>query len=72
MRAMRRYAHIHRAMDQVLTCPGMSMTVWHEHRRILEQMIRADADEAGELMRRHLIDACERVLKPEAANSRAD
>jgi DNA-binding GntR family transcriptional regulator len=73
LETMRLYwRHIRRAMGRVLTCPGMSIKVWHEHRRILEQMIRGDADEAGELMRRHLIDACERVLKLEAANSRTD
>jgi DNA-binding GntR family transcriptional regulator len=73
LETMRLYwRHIQRAMGQVLTCPGMSISVWQEHRRILEQMIRGDADEAGELMRRHLIDACERVRKAEAAYSRVD
>ena len=43
------------------------MTAWQKHRRILEHMMRGEVDEAGELMRRHLVDACERVLKPEAA-----
>jgi len=68
LETMRLYwRHIQRAMGQVLACPGMSMTVWQEHRRILEHMIRGEADEAGELMRWHLVDACARVLKPEAA-----
>ena len=71
LETMRLYwRHIRRAMGLVLSCPGMPISVWQEHRRILEHMIRGDADEASEVMRLHLIDACERVLKPEITSNR--
>jgi DNA-binding GntR family transcriptional regulator len=57
------WRHLRRAMGEVLRYPGMSISVWQEHGRILEAMIRGDADGAAELMRRHLIDAYERVRK---------
>lgn len=53
--------HLRRAMGQVLRYPGMSVGVWTEHDRILETMVRGDADGAAELMRRHLVEAYERV-----------
>ena len=53
--------HLRRAMGQVLLYPGMSISVWQEHDRILEAMVRADPDSATELMRRHVVDAFERV-----------
>ncbi len=55
--------HLRRAMGRVLRYPGMSISVWQEHDRILEAMIRADPDNAAELMRRHIVDAFERVRK---------
>ncbi len=58
------WRHLRRAMGQVLRYPGMSISVWQEHGRILEAMIRGDAEGAAELMRRHLIEAYERVEKP--------
>ena len=57
------WRHLRRAMGQVHLYPGMSISVWQEHGRILESMIRGDADGAAELMRRHIIDAYERVGK---------
>lgn len=57
------WRHLRRAMGEVLRYPGMSISVWQEHNRILEAMIRGDADGAAELMRRHLIEAYERVRK---------
>lgn len=62
------WRHLRRAMGQVLSYPGMSISVWQEHSRILERMIRGDADAGAELMRRHLIDAYERVRKPPTAD----
>jgi len=56
------WRNLRRAMEQVLLCPG-SISVWREHDQILEGMIRGDADGAAELMRRHLIEAYERVAK---------
>ncbi len=53
--------HLRRSMDQVLRFPGMSMSVWQEHNRILESMIAGDAEGAAEAMRRHLVQAYERV-----------
>lgn len=50
-------------MGEVLRHPGMSISVWKEHGRILEEMIRGDGDAAAELMRRHLVEAYERVGK---------
>ena len=58
--------HLRRAMGRVLRYPGMSVGVWVEHDRILETMVRGDAEEAADLMRRHLIEAYERVGKDEA------
>ncbi|MGA2793406.1 MAG: GntR family transcriptional regulator [Roseiarcus sp.] len=63
------WRHLRRAMEQVLRYPGMSISVWREHDRILEEMIRGDADRAAELMRRHLIEAYERVGKTDEAAS---
>jgi DNA-binding GntR family transcriptional regulator len=57
------WRHLRRAMGEVLRYPGMSIGVWQEHGRILESMIRGDADGAAELMRRHLVEAYERVGK---------
>jgi DNA-binding GntR family transcriptional regulator len=53
--------HLRRAMGQVLRYPGMSISVWQEHDRILEAMVRADPANAAELMRRHVVEAFERV-----------
>lgn len=53
--------HLRRAMGQVLRHPGMSITVWQEHDQILTAMIRGDANDAAELMRRHIVDAFTRV-----------
>ena len=58
------WRHLRRTMGQVLRYPGMSISVWQEHGRILEGMIRGDADGAAELMRRHLVEAYERVREP--------
>ena len=35
--------------------------VWNEHASILEAMAEGDAETAAELMRRHLVDAQDRV-----------
>ncbi|MEI9406424.1 GntR family transcriptional regulator [Mesorhizobium argentiipisi] len=61
--------HLRRAMGQVLRYPGMSISVWQEHDRILEAMIRTDADGAAELMRRHVVDAYERVRSDGQSNA---
>lgn len=61
--------HLRRAMGQVLRHPGMSISVWQEHDRILEAMIRGDADGAAELMRRHVVDAFERVRNAQEAST---
>jgi len=58
------WRHLRRAMGQVLSYPGMSISVWQEHSRILERMIKGDGDAGAELMHRHLRDAYERVRKP--------
>ncbi|MEI9899433.1 MAG: GntR family transcriptional regulator [Hyphomicrobium sp.] len=53
--------HLRRAMGQVLRA-GTQMGVWNEHGRILEAMIRGDAEAAAETMRRHCSmpkNACE-------------
>ena len=55
------WLHLRRAMGQVLRYPGMSISVWQEHSRILERMITGDAEGAADLMRRHVVDAFERV-----------
>lgn len=55
------WRHLRRAMGKVLRHPGMSVSVWKEHGRILDSMIRGDADGAAELMRKHLVEAYDRV-----------
>lgn len=55
------WLHLRRAMGHVLRYPGMSISVWQEHSRILERMIFGDAASAAELMRRHVVEAYERV-----------
>ncbi|GJE61503.1 GntR family transcriptional regulator [Methylobacterium trifolii] len=55
------WLHLRRAMGKVLRYPGMSIAVWQEHSRILERMIFGDAAGAADLMRRHVVDAFERV-----------
>ena len=62
------WLHLRRAMGQVLRYPGMSISVWQEHSRILERMIYGDATGATDLMRRHVVDAYERVrIEPGAS-----
>jgi DNA-binding GntR family transcriptional regulator len=68
------WQHLRRFMGQVLRYPGMTLSVWQEHSRILQKMIRGDADGAAELMRRHLIEAYQRVghgKRPPAAASQS-
>lgn len=57
------WLHLRRAMGQVLRYPGMSIGVWQEHGRLLERMIAGDAEGAADLMRRHILDAYERVRR---------
>ncbi|RTL50665.1 MAG: GntR family transcriptional regulator [Bradyrhizobiaceae bacterium] len=57
------WRHLRRSMGEVLRHPGMTISVWQEHSRILECMIRGDSDGAAELMRRHLVEAHDRVWK---------
>jgi DNA-binding GntR family transcriptional regulator len=63
------WRHLRRSMVEVLRHPGMSISAWQEHGRILEGMIRGDAEDAAELMRRHLVDAYDRVSKLDAGSS---
>lgn len=58
------WRHLRRAMGTVLRAPGMSIAVWQEHDRIFETMVRGDAEAAAEEMRRHLLDAYQRVTRP--------
>lgn len=52
--------HLRRAMGQVLRfVPAAG--VWNEHAAILEAMAEGDADSAADMMRRHLLDAHDRV-----------
>jgi len=55
------WRHLRRAMGKVLRHPGMSVSVWKEHGRILDSMIRGDTEGAAELMRKHLVEAYDRV-----------
>lgn len=51
------WRHLRRAMGEVLQYPGMSISVWQEHHRILEEMIRGDGAAAAQLMLRHIVDS---------------
>jgi DNA-binding GntR family transcriptional regulator len=55
--------HLRRAMSQVLRSPSAQLAVWNEHSNILDNMIKGHADKAAEAMRRHLVDANERIRK---------
>lgn len=65
------WRHLRRAMGKVLRHPGMSTSVWKEHSRILEGMIHGDAEGAAELMRRHLVEAYDRVGKMDEAGTKS-
>ncbi|CAN5336667.1 GntR family transcriptional regulator [soil metagenome] len=65
------WRHLRRAMGKVLRHPGMSASVWKEHGRILEGMIKGDAEGAAELMRRHLVEAYDRVGRMDEAGSQS-
>ena len=65
------WQHLRRAMGKVLRHPGMSTSVWKEHGRILEDMIRGDGESAAELMRRHLLEAYDRVGTADEAGSKS-
>ena len=65
------WQHLRRAMGKVLRHPGMSTSVWKEHGRILEDMIRGDGEGAAELMRRHLLEAYDRVGTADEAGSKS-
>lgn len=65
------WRHLRRAMGKVLRHPGMSVSVWKEHGRILERMIRGDAEGAAELMRRHLVETYDRVGKMDEAETKS-
>jgi DNA-binding GntR family transcriptional regulator len=65
------WRHLRRAMGKVLRHPGMSISVWKEHGRILEGMIRGDGEGAAELMRRHLVEAYDRVGKMDEAGAKS-
>jgi DNA-binding GntR family transcriptional regulator len=57
--------HIRRGMGRVLRRPGVTGGVWQEHERILEAMIKGDADGAASAMRAHIVEAYERVRFPQ-------
>ena len=57
------WRHLRRAMGEVLNYPGMSISVWQEHGRIFEAMIKGEGDDAADLMRRHVTDAFQRVQR---------
>lgn len=65
------WRHLRRAMGKVLRHPGMSASVWKEHGRILDSMIRGDAESAAELMRKHLVEAYDRVGAMDTENPSA-
>lgn len=55
------WLHFRRAMREVLSFPGMSAAVWHEHESILQAMAAGEAQAAEGLMNRHIVDAHQRV-----------
>lgn len=54
---------LRRAMGEVPSRPGMSVSVWQEHGRIFDARAASDGDGAAELIRRHVTDAFERVRR---------
>lgn len=65
------WRHLRRAMGKVLRHPGMSVSVWKEHACILDSMIHGDAEGAAELMRKHLVEAYDRVGAMDTENPSA-
>jgi DNA-binding GntR family transcriptional regulator len=61
------WMHMRRGMGQVLSFPGMSISVWKEHSGIFEAMVAGEPSIAAGLMRRHLLDAFERVRRESSA-----
>ena len=55
------WKHLRRAMGEVLRYPGMSISVWQEHGRIIEAMARGDGDAAADMMCKHIVSAAERI-----------
>lgn len=55
------WQHLRRAMGEVLRYPGLAEQVWNEHERILDAMARGDAATGADLMRRHVVEAVQRV-----------
>ena len=55
------WQHLRRSMGRVLQHPGMSAQVWDEHDRIFEAMVKGEAEAAADLMRRHVIEAPQRL-----------
>lgn len=67
------WRHLQRSMGEVLRSPGMSIRVWREHQEIFEAMTRGHAEEAAELMRRHVQWTPERLkLLPRPAAGGSD
>lgn len=66
------WKHLRRAMGEVLRFPGLSVSVWQEHGRIVEAMARGDGDAAADLMHKHIVSAAERVGLQGSPTSEAD
>ena len=58
------WGHLRRSMGEVLRFPGMTLTVWKEHKAIFETMVSGDGSEAAALMRQHIVDAPRRLKSP--------
>ena len=58
------WGHLRRSMGEVLRFPGMTLTVWKEHKAIFETMVSGDGPEAAALMRQHIVDAPRRLKSP--------
>jgi DNA-binding GntR family transcriptional regulator len=55
------WRHMSRGMGGRLRYPGMSLSAWQEHERILGSMIGGDAEAAAMLMSTHLVEAHQRA-----------
>jgi DNA-binding GntR family transcriptional regulator len=57
------WRHMSRGLGGALRRPGMSISAWQEHGRILESMICGDAESAAELMCAHLVETHKRAMR---------
>src|SRR5262249_61022837 len=67
------WAHLRRAMGEILRQPGSREEIWNEHEAILNAIVNRDAKLAAGYARDHVVNASMRVAEsvPASSQSRA-